>query len=169
MRNFWAGTLRLFGAILAVVSCIPMLAMLPAGFATVLAVLGLAAPPLVAWATPLAPIAPPLLILSIALLVIGNLRCGWQPASLAALGGLLVYVAMYVFVTPATIDAMTGMEGMTPAEISQPAMLGFTNAPLFYVGLTLVVGSFGLVLWRRWQKICHPFNPLTFLRIPRQN
>jgi len=169
MRNFWAGTFRLFGAILALVSCIPMLAMLPVGFATALALIGLAAPPLVAWATPLAPIAPPLLILSVALLVIGNLRCGWQPASLAALGGLLVYLAMYVLVTPVAMDAMTGMQGMIPAEISQPAMPGLTNAPMFYIGLTLMVSSFGLVFWRRWQKICHPFNPLAFLRILRQN
>jgi len=146
-----------------------MLAMLPVGFATALALIGLAAPPLVAWATPLAPIAPPLLILSVALLVIGNLRCGWQPASLAALGGLLVYLAMYVLVTPVAMDAMTGMQGMIPAEISQPAMPGLTNAPMFYIGLTLMVSSFGLVFWRRWQKICHPFNPLAFLRILRQN
>ncbi|MEP6896002.1 MAG: hypothetical protein ABI986_10380 [Chloroflexota bacterium] len=169
MRNFWAGTLRLLGAIVALVSCIPMLAMLPAGFATVLALLGLAAPPLVAWATPFAPIAPPLLILSVAILVIGNLRCGWQPASLAALGGLLVYLAMYVFVTPVAMDVMSGMQGMTSAETSQPAMLGLTNAPMFYVGLILMVGSFGLVLWRRWQKICRPFNPLAFLGTARQN
>ena len=169
MQNLWAGILRLLGAILALVSCIPMLAMLPAGFATALTLIGLAAPPLVGWATPLAPIAPPLLVLSVALLVIGNLRCGWQAASLAAAGGLLVYLAMYIFVMPATMDAMTGMQGMAPAETSQPAMSGLTNAPMFYIGLIMMVSSVGLVLWRRWRKICHPFNPLAFLRTIRQN
>lgn len=169
MRNFWAGIFRLLGAILALVSCIPMLAMLPAGFATVLAVLGIAAPSFVAWATPLTPIAPLLLILSVALLVIGNLRCGWQPASLAALGGLLVYLAMYVFVTSVAMDTMTGMEGMTPAETSQTAMTGLANEPMFYVGLLLMIGSLALVMWRRWQKICHPLNPRAFLRTIRQN
>ena len=169
MRNFWAGIFRLLGAALALLSCIPMLAMLPAGFATALALIGLAAPPLVTWATPLAPIAPPLLILSVALLVIGTLRCGWQPASLAALGGLLVYLAMYVFVTPIAMDTMGEMQGMTSAETLQTAMPGLTNAPMFYIGLTLIVVSFVLVLWRRWQKNCRPFNPLTFLRAARQN
>ncbi len=169
MRNLWAGILRLLGAVLALVSCIPMLAMLPAGFATVLAVLGLATPPLVTWATPLTPIAPLLLILSVALLVIGNLRCGWQPASLATVGGLLVYLAMYVFVTPVATDVMTAMQGMTAAETAQPIMRGITNALMFYIGLTLMVSSFALVLWRRWQKICRPFNPLAFLSAARQN
>ncbi len=168
MRNLWAGALRLLGLLLAVVSCIPMLAMLPAGVVTALALIGVTAPPLVAWATPLAPIAPLLSILSVALLVIGNLGCGWQPASLAAGGGLLVYLSMYVFVMPQAMDAMTGMHRMTPAEPPPTTMPGLTNAPLFYIGLILMVGSLGLVVWRRWQKVCHPFNPLTFLRaIPR--
>jgi hypothetical protein len=169
VRNLWAGALRLLGAVGGLVSCIPMFAMLPAGFAAFLAVLGLAAPPLVTWAAPLTPIAPLLLILSVTLRVIGNLRCGWPPASLAALGGLLVYLAMYVFVTPAAMATMTGMQGITPPEISQPIMPGLTNAPMFYFGLALTVCSFASVFWRRWRKICRPFNLLTFLRSARQN
>lgn len=169
MRNLWVGTLRFLGTILALVSCIPMLAMLPTGFATILALIGLAAPPLVAWAAPLSSIAPPLLIFSIVLMVIGNLRCGWQPASLAATGGLLVYLAMYVFVTPTAMDVMTGMQGMTSSGTSHSSMPGLTNVTMFYIGLILLVGSFGLVLWRRWQRICQPFDPLAFLCAIRQN
>lgn len=164
MRNLWAGILRTVGATLALVSCIPMLAMLPVGFATALSVIGLAAPPLVAWAAPLAPVASLLFIVSVVLLVIGNARCGWQPASIAALGGLLVYFAMYVLVTPATMDAMdtmSGMESMSPAQTS--SMTGLTNASLFYIGVTLMVISFALVLWRRIQRVCRPFNPFKFL------
>jgi hypothetical protein len=161
--------MRLLGALLAVASCIPMLAMLPAGFATVLSLVGLAAPPLVAWATPLAPIAPLLLVVSVVLLVIGDLRCGWQPASLAALGGLLIYLAMYVFVTPLASTIMNGMEGMSSAGTSHATMPGLTNAPLFYIGLTLMAASFGLVLWRRLQKICRPFDALAFLHASQQN
>ena len=167
MRNLWAGILRLLGATLALVSCIPMLAMLPVGFATALSIIGLAASPIVAWAAPLAPIAPLLLIVSVVLLVIGNARCGWQPASIAALGGLLVYLAMYVFVIPAAMDAMTGMEKMTPAIVS--SMAGHTNVPLFYIGLTLMAGSFVLVFWRRIQKVCRPFTPFAFLRTTQEN
>lgn len=169
MRNFWPGILRFFGVVLALVSCMPMLAMLPAGFATALALLGVAAPPLTAWTAPLAPIAPTLLILSVALLVIGDLNCGWQPASLAAAGGMLVYLAMYVFVTPAAMDTMPGMQGMTSVETAQSTMPGLTNVPIFYIGLILMVGSFALVLWRRWRKVCHPFNFPTFLRAAKQD
>jgi LPXTG-motif cell wall-anchored protein len=172
MRNIWAGTFRLLGAALALVSCIPMLAMLPAGFATALSLIGLATPPIVAWAAPLAPVAPLLFILSLGLLIAGHSRCGWQPASVAAVGGLLVYLAMYVFVIPVAMDAMTGMEQMTSPDTSQAAMsgmTGLTNAPLFYAGLILLVGSFGLVVWRRRANVCRPFNPFGFLRTTRQN
>lgn len=169
MRNLWEGILRLLGTLLTLVSCIPMLAMLPTGFVTVLSFIGFTNPPILAWAIPLTPVAPLLLILSVVLLAIGHLRCGWQPASLVAVGGLLVYLAMYVFITPLAMDTMSGMEGMSIPETSQTTMPGLTNAPMFYVGLTLMVGSFGLVLWRRWQKICRPFNPLAYLRAMKQN
>lgn len=169
MRIPWAGSLRLFGGLLGLVSCIPMFAMLPAGFVGFMALLGFTAPPIAAWAAPLAPIAPLLLILSVGLLVIGNLHCGWQPSSLAAVGGSLTYLAMYVFVIPPTMDAMAGMQEMTSVEAPQTMMPGLTNAPIFYVGLALMIGSLGLVLWRRWQKICRPFNPLAFLRTMRQD
>jgi LPXTG-motif cell wall-anchored protein len=168
LRNLWAGIFRLLGAALALASCIPMLAMLPAGFATILALLGLGASPLLALAAPLAPFAPSLLILSVAIFVFGNLRCGWQPAGLAAIGGLLVYLSMYVFVTPMAREAMTGMQGMILAQTPRSGMLGLTNAPMFYIGLLLMIASFGLVLWRRRQKICLPFSPLAMFRPTRQ-
>lgn len=143
--------------------------MLPAGFVTVLGLIGLASAPLVSWTMPLTPFAPLLLILSVVVLVLGNSRCGWQPASLAAFGGLFVYLAMYVFITPLAKDTMSSMEGMSALEPSQTTMPGLTNASMFYFGLTLMVGSFGLVLWRRWRKFCRPFNPLVFLRALKQN
>lgn len=169
MRNLWAGAFRLLGTILALLSCVPMVAMLPAGFATALAFLGFTAPWLVAWATPLASFAPPLFVLSVVFLVIGNLRCGWQPASLAGLGGVLIYLAMFVFVTPMTIGTTTGMPGMAPSTTSKPTMLGLTNASMFYMGLLLIAVSFGFVLWRRWRKTCSPINPLAFFRTTRPN
>jgi hypothetical protein len=168
MRNLWDNILRLLGAILALVSCIPMLAMLPGGFASALVLLGLAAPLVAAWTAPLAPIAPWLLILSVALIVIGDLRCGWQPTILAALGGLLVYLSMYVLVTPVATDTMTDMQGMVSADAAQSTMAGLTNAPMFYIGLALMIGSFALVLWRRWKKVCQPFNPVALLRATRR-
>ena len=179
MRTLWAALLRVLGALLAQVSCIPLIAMLPAGFVTLLSLLGLTATPLLAWAAPLAPIASYLFIVSIGFLVVGHLRCRWQPASVALVGGLLVFLAMYVLVVPmasletpptprpATGEAMSGMEQATPVSTSPPAMLGMlgrTNASLFYAGVVLIMSSFGLVWWRRRAQLCRLLNPLRGLR-----
>ena len=161
MRHRWDDIPRWLGGILALLSCIPMLAMLPAGFSVILSLGGLATPLFVAWMAPLAPIAPWLFVLSIVLVTVGHSRCGWQPASLAVAGGLLIYLAMYVFITPLASDAMTNMGQTT--SIPKPAatmagMAGPTNAPLFYMGLLLLVGSYGFVWWRRRQQACQPVS-----------
>lgn len=151
--------LKFTGAALTAVSCIPMLAALPGGIVAVLGLLGITATsvPIVALTSPLAPIAQPLLLVSIGLLIAGHLRCGWLPALLAAIGGLLIYLAMYVFVIPfPTMDTMM-MEPM-------PGMPGLTNAPLFYAGLASLVSSFGLGWWRQRRNICRPIHPLSLLR-----
>ena len=138
-----------------------MLAMLPTCFSVILSLGGLATPLFVPWMAPLAPIAPWLFVLSIVLVTVGHSRCGRQPASLAAAGGLLMYLAMYVFITPLASDAMTNMGQTT--SIAKPAatmagMAGPTNAPLFYLGLLLLVGSYGFVWWRRRQQACQPVS-----------
>jgi len=183
--------LKSAGAALTAASCIPMLAMLPSGIVTVLALIGITAtsPPIVALAAPLPPVAQPLLLVSLALLIAGHLRCGWSPLLFAAAGGLLVYLAMYVFVIPAsavddtTMEAMPGMpaatavahpdEGMAgmtddvpgvqPIE-QMPGMPGLTNEPLFYAGLASLLGSFGLGWWRQRRNACQPLHPLRALR-----
>ncbi len=151
--------LKLTGAALTAVSCVPMLAALPGGIVAVLGLLGITATsaPIVALTAPLAPIAQPLLLVSIGLLIAGHLRCGWLPALLAAIGGLLIYLAMYVLVIPfPTMDAMT--------MGTMPGMPGLTNGPLFYTGLALLVGSFGLGWWQQRKHICQPIHPLSLLR-----
>ena len=151
--------LKLIGAVLAAVSCIPMLAALPGGIVAALGLLGItaASAPIVALAAPLAPIAQPLLLISIGLLIVGNLRCGWLPAFLAAIGGLLIYLAMYVLVIPFSV-----MDAMTMGTM--PGMPGLTNGPLFYIGLAALVVSFGLSWWRQRKHICQPVHPLNLLR-----
>ena len=153
------GILKLTGAALTAVSCIPMLATLPGGIIAALGLLGITATsaPIVALTAPLAPIAQPLLLISIGLLIVGHLRCGWLPALLAAIGGLLIYLAMYVLVIPfSTMDSMT--------IGTMPGMLGLTNGSLFYAGLALLVGSFGLGWWRQRKHLCRPVHPLHLLR-----
>lgn len=180
--------LRLAGAALAAASCIPMLAMLPGGVVTVLALLGITATaaPVVGLGAFLAPIAQPLLILSVGMLVLGHLRCGWPPALLAAIGGLLVYLAMYVFVIPVPVmdhatmedmtgmpvptavatpmDEMAGMNGMSETMSPMTGSAGMTNEPLFYLGLASLVSSFGLAWWRQHKHICQRIYLLPALR-----
>jgi hypothetical protein len=148
-----------------------------------------AAAPTTALAAALAPVAQPLLLISIAMLIAGHLRCGWSPVLFAATGGLLIYLAMYVFVAPspridhATLetmpemslstavpnpdDPMAGMVDAAPVSESMaqmPGMAGLTNEPLIYTGLALLFSSFGLGWWRRRRNVCRPLHPLRAVR-----
>lgn len=182
------GVLKFTGAVLTAISCIPMLAMLPGGIVTALALIGITttSAPIIALATPLAPIAQPLLFMSIGILAVGHLRCGRSPTLLAAMGGLLVYLAMYVFVSPVSTrdhsameampgmpsataiagpeESMTGMTGDTASATPIAQMPGLTNEPLFYTGLVLLLGSFVVSGWRQRRKACQPFHPFQTLR-----
>src|SRR5712692_3645328 len=113
MRLRWDRIHPLVGSALAILSCIPMLGMLPAGFAAILSLGGLATPVFAAWVAPLAPFAPWLFILSIVLVTLGHSRCGWQPAGMTAAGGSAIYRAMYVFIVPLATNTMTNMGQMT--------------------------------------------------------
>src|SRR3990172_1903177 len=184
-------TLKIAGAALTAVSCIPMLSLLPGGVIAVFALLGISATsaPIGALAAALAPVAQPLLLISIAMLIAGHLRCGWSPIFFAVIGGLLIYLAMYVFAVPAPLidhaaletmpemspsttvpnpdDPMAGMIDAAPDAQSMaqlPGMVGLTNEPLFYTGLALLFGSFGLGWWRRRRDVCQPLHPLRAMR-----
>lgn len=126
-----AGALLLFTA-----SCVPMLVMLPAGFAGFLASAGIESEAgwVQALSRPLQPVAHPLLIASALLLGAGSLRCGWSPVAAALAGGALLYLGMYV---------VTGPAGQT-----QPA--------LFYAGLALFAASPVLTLLRPRLRACSP-------------
>lgn len=126
-----AGALLLFAA-----SCVPMLVMLPAGFAGFLASSGIESDAgwVQALSRSLQPVAQPLLIASALLLGAGSLRCGWSPVAAALAGGALLYLGMYV---------VTGPAGQT-----QPA--------LFYAGLALFAASPVLTLLRPRLRACRP-------------
>lgn len=140
--------MRAGGALLAVVSCLPMVAMLPGAAATVLSTLGANASdgPWAAVRQALDPVARPLLIVSVLLLVAGSLRCGRAPAAMAAAGGGLLYMSMYVLP-----GSTTGMAGMANQNV-----MGATNAPLFYSGLILIVMTFAWSAIRRLRHTCRP-------------
>ncbi len=144
-----AGLVRAAGGVLAVASCLPMIAMLPGAAATALGALGVDAStrPWAALRHALDPVARPLLVLSVLLLVAGSLRCGRAPAALAAAGGALLYVSMYLASGSATA-AMAGMGTHTGT--------GTTNAPLFYAGIGLIATTFAWSAVRCHRRTCRP-------------
>lgn len=115
---------RALGAAGGIASCLPMLAMLPAGFAGAIGAVGLEAN--TGLSQELAPVAKPLLLVSATLLAVGGLRCSRLAAGLALAGGALLYLSMYVWTRPD----------------------GTTAPALFYPGLALFLGTF-LVGWIR--------------------
>ncbi len=122
------------GGIIA--SCLPMVAMLPAAVSGALALVGLgASSAAVATLSPaLRDVAQPLLLTSVAVLAVSDLRCSRATVALAATGGALLYLAMYV---------LTAANGMT-----SPA--------LFYAGLAFTVAAY-VASWRKRRGLrCRP-------------
>ncbi len=144
-----AGLVRAGGGVLAAASCLPMVTMLPGAAATALATLGVDAStgPWAALRHTLNPVARPLLVLSVLLLIAGSLRCGRAPAALAAAGGALLYVSMYLASGSATAS-MAGMGTHTGT--------GTTNGPLFYAGIGLIAATFAWSTIRRRRRTCRP-------------
>lgn len=141
-------------------SCPPMIAMLPGAVATVLTTIGIKATagPFAPAARALAPVARPLLVIATTVLVVGALRCGWLVAVVAAVGGTLLYLSMYV--QPSASGGMAGM-GMAahPAVSGAAARAGATgptNPPLFYAGLAALLGTFVWSAFRRRRRLCRP-------------
>lgn len=124
-----------------------MVAMLPSAAATVLGSVGASATgPWGALSRTLGPVARPLLILSLLMMLAGALRCGWVSAAAVTLGGSLLYISMYLLGGAMTSSmAAMGTAGETG-----------TNAPLFYTGLGLLVASFAWSRVRRHRRACRP-------------
>lgn len=123
------------------VSCLPMVAMLPGVASGVLGVVGLGASGAVVsrLAPGLGVVAKPLLLFSVLMLAIGGLRCGRTVVALALGGGALLYLSMYVW---------TGNDG------------GTSPVP-FYGGLGCFVGAYVVSWSRRRGRRCRPLvNPV---------
>lgn len=150
-------SLRALAGVLGFASCLPMLAMLPAGVVAALAAVGIRASsgPFAALARDLAPVAKPLLVAATLLLVLAGLRCGLGPAILGGLGGSLLYLGMYVLASPAGVGPDGGMAGMG-AMTSPTGQSAAVNAPVFYLGLALFVGAYGWPVIRHRRRSCRP-------------
>lgn len=141
-------------AALALLSCVPMAAMLPAAAATAFSILGVDATsgPWAAARHALDPIAQPLLIASVLLLIATTLRCGRGPALLVTAGGTALYFSMYVLPSAGS-NAMANMSAPgAPGNTSTQA----TNAPLFYTGIALIALTFIWSAIRRRRHTCSP-------------
>jgi hypothetical protein len=158
------------GGVLTLASCLPMVTMLPGAVATLLATLGSTATsgPFAPVARGLAPVARPLLIAAVLLLVAGSPRCGIGPAILAVVGGTLLYLSMYVLPHPSS-PGMGGMAGMHSLPVGGTAgragAVGATNAPLFYLGLAAYLGTFVWSAVRRHRRGCRPVSGTAIPRI----
>lgn len=128
------------GVVLGVGSCVPMVAALPAGAAAVFGAVGITAT--VPGAHTIAPVAEPMLILSILLLVVGMARCGRALIVTAVVGGALVYASMYLF----------NRGDMADMNMAQDHSA--TNAPAFYLGLALLAFTLGWSAVRRYRHAC---------------
>jgi hypothetical protein len=126
-----------------------MVAMLPGTAAAALAAVGVAATtgPWAAVRHTLNPVAEPLLIASVLLLIGATLRCGRGPAALVTLGGMTLFASMYLFTRPQP-GGMVGMSGSAP--------MAQTNAPLFYAGVAFVAATFVWSALRRRRRTCQP-------------
>jgi len=96
------------------------------------------------------PVAEPLLIVSVLLLIGSMLRCGRGPASLVTVGGITLFASMYLFTRPqpGSPGGMIGMSGSAPMAQS--------NAPLFYAGVALVAATFVWSALRWHRRTCRP-------------
>ncbi len=126
----------MLGGLGALASCLPMVAMLPGGFAAALGFIGLGSTS--AAVNTLAPqlnsVAQPLLLVSAALLAVTSLRCSRLAVASAASGGLLLYLGMYVITRPD----------------------GTATPLLFYPGLALFLATYAISFLRRRQAACRP-------------
>lgn len=118
------------------VSCIPMVAMLPGAAGGALGLVGLGASSAVVarFAPALNTVAQPLLLFSVLMLAVGGLRCGRSVVALALVGGALIYVSMYVW---------------TDGD-------GRTSPGLFFAGLGCFFGAYVVSWWRRRGHCCRP-------------
>lgn len=145
--------LRGGGVALGAASCLPMVAMLPGALGAGLATVGVSTTsgPLGALASAIAPVAQPLLLAAVVLLVVGSARCGLSTAVLAAFGGTLLYVSMYALPGTAHGASMSAMA--TSHAVGSPTT---TNAVGFYLAVATIAASFALSAVRRRARRCRP-------------
>jgi len=126
------------GVVIAAISCTVMIAATVIGL---LGVIGIRASAEFAdkFTQLLSPIAQPLLVVSLALIVIGLIPRGRIPIALALSGGVLVYLSMFAVGSSSTGAAdMTGMAGMSTTA-ADPVSLAMFWLGVAGIGSALII------------------------------
>ena len=147
MLRIAARVIRAAGAGGAVVGCGAMAATFPAGAASAFESLGLAGSSVVG--REVASVAEPVFIASAVLVIVGALACSRLVTAMAAAGGVLLYLSMFVL--------STGTSAEMSHTSSTVAMGGArANTALLTSGAVLLASSFVLPRIRRRRGTCAP-------------
>jgi hypothetical protein len=142
--------LTVLGTTGTAVGCAAMAASLPAGIAGAFGSVGLGGSGLFARA--LGGAGRPLFIASALLLIAGALACSRLVASLAALGGLLLYVSMFELAR----GGGGGSGSMSTMAMNHTHRAARAEPITFYFGLGALLLSITLQIWRRRRGSCRP-------------
>jgi hypothetical protein len=135
--------LTLLGTTGTAVGCAAMAASLPTGIAGVLASLGISGSGL--FAHTLGSAARPLFIASAILLIAGALACSRLVATLAIVGGLLLYLSMFELAHGGGGDS----DSMSMTAMNHAHGTARADSISFYAGLGALLLSITLQIWRR--------------------
>lgn len=137
--------------------------MLPSAAAGALGAIGITGSS--ALARTLSPVSQPLFIASAALVVVAALACSRVVAAAAIAGSTLLYLSMFQLASGGGRGSMS-MTSM--ARPRQGATAFHVEATTFYLGLALLVATFGLSSWRRYHRACRPLLRLPQLSLVRR-
>lgn len=150
--------LRALGTTGSAAGCAAMVSMLPGATASALGALGVTGSS--AFARTLSPAAEPLFVGSAVGLTLGALACSRLVTVITATGAGLLYLSMWVLPSAGGGSPAGAMTSMTATKHGGT---GQADTPTFWIGLSLVLGSFALSAWRRRRGRCHP---LVLARVP---
>ena len=141
-----------------------MVSMLPGATASLLSVVGITGSSGLAIA--LAGVAEPLFIASAVLVLISALACSRLVAVLSAAGVTLLYLSMFQLAGSTSTGDGGTMSMMVMHHPRHPSGV-HANAPMFYLGLVMLISSAVLAAWRRHQHRCRPLLHIPQLRAAR--
>ena len=140
LRMRFAAWGSVIGALLAAISCAPLIAATIAGPLALLHIAVASGRFADTVDQFLWPVIHPLLIISLALMIIGLAPRGRVPLALGVIGSALVYLTMFVLPSGAAAMLLMGMSATEPEPLA---------LVLFWIGVAVIAASFFLAYRRR--------------------